>query len=166
MALAIELGYAALLLLAALALLWSRWAAWLKGTMVGGVTALYFFASHAVHAIWGVPSTDALPERFQMIAGLAEEAVEGKPLALYVWVSELRDSKTGAEPRAYRLPYSPRLHDEIAEGMKRGNNGTDQMGTAEPKPGATGGSFFGLHPGNDEQQIVISDLPAPRLPLK
>ena len=166
MALAIELGYAALLLLAALALLWSGWPASLKGSLVAAVTGLYFFGSHAVHAIAGTPSTDALPEHFEMVAALVDEPSENRPGALYVWVSELPGEKAKVEPRAYRLPYTKKLHREISEGQQRGKGGADQMGTAEPKPGPAGGGFLGLKPGNDEQEITISDLPAPRLPQK
>jgi hypothetical protein len=166
MALAIELGYAALLLLVALSLLWSRWPGWLRGGVVAGVTALYFVGSHAVHAIWGVPSRDGLPERFQMVAALVDEPSGDRPGALYVWVNELQDKRPNAQPRAYRLPYTRELHEQLSDGMRRGGDGVDQMGTAEPKPGAAGGGFFGLRPGNDEQEIRIRDLPAPRLPAK
>lgn len=42
MTLPIVLTFAALLVVTALALLWSRWPAWTKGLLVLGVTAFYF----------------------------------------------------------------------------------------------------------------------------
>ncbi|TXH59987.1 MAG: hypothetical protein E6Q93_07700, partial [Burkholderiaceae bacterium] len=61
---AVVLSFAALVLLAALALLWSRWPAWLKSLLVIAVTGFYFYADDALHGIAGLPSRDALPERF------------------------------------------------------------------------------------------------------
>ena len=68
-------------------------------------------------------------------------------------------------PRAYKLPYTRKLHRQIEEGLKKGNSGIQQMGVAEAKAGAGKGLGF-LRPGNDEQEIKISDLPSPQLPEK
>ena len=72
MSLALILAFAAIALLTLLALLWSRWPAWMKAALVFAVTALYFVGHDAVHAIWGIPSTDALPERFTLLAAVIE----------------------------------------------------------------------------------------------
>ena len=165
MSIALVIAYAALLLLLACALLWSAWPDWLKGVLVIAVTALYFFGNESVHSIWGVPSTDALPERFLMLAAAIEEPTAKTSGALFVWISQLRDGKPTLEPRAYKLPYSRELHKQIDDGLKKGRDGVSQMGSAEIKNGKRG-SFFGLNPGNDEQEIKIRDLPTPQLPEK
>lgn len=165
MTLAIVIAYAALLLLLACALLWSAWPVWLKAVLVIGVTMLYFYGTEAVHSIWGIPSTDALPERFLMLAAAVEEPTPKTSGALFVWISQLRDGKPTLEPRAYRLPYTRELHAQINDGIKKGRDGVSQMGSAEVKIGKRG-SFFGLLPGNDEQEIKIRDLPTPQLPEK
>jgi hypothetical protein len=167
MSLSLILAYAALLLLLACALLWSRWPGWMKTVVVAGVTVLYFYGHAAVHSIWGIPSTDALPERFLMLSAVVQEPTARGPGALYLWVSELREGQPLNEPRAYRLAYTKELHAQIDEGLKRGRDGVSQMGTAEPKPVKPGtGGFAGLKPGPDEQEIKIRDLPAPQLPEK
>ena len=51
MTLALILSFAALALLCVLALLWSRWPAWLKGILVVGVTVFYFYADSVVHQL-------------------------------------------------------------------------------------------------------------------
>ena len=161
---AVVLSFAALVLLAALALLWSRWPAWLKGLLVIGVTGFYFYADDALHGLSGLPSRDALPERFVLLAAVIDEPNAKSKGALYVWVNELKDGKPAAQPRAYRLPYQKDLHALLNEGMKKVRQGISQMGTAEPKSGPKG--FSWLRPGSDEQNVKIRDLPVPQLPEK
>jgi len=166
MSLSLILSYAVLLLLVACALLWSRWPVWMKTVVVAGVTVLYFYGHAAVHSIWGVPSADALPERFLMLSAVVREPSARDPGSLYLWVSEMREGESPHEPRAYRLPYTKALHAQIDEGLKRGRDGISQMGTARRKLDKPGGGAFGLEPGADEQEIKIKDLPVPELPEK
>ena len=155
---------AALSALCLLALLWSSWPGWLKGLLVLAVTGFYFVAYDAVLSVWGLPSRDALPERFVLLATMIEEPTSKSSGALYVWVNALEDGKPAAQPRAYRLAYSKDLHALLNEGMKKNRNGVSQLGTTEPRRGARGLNW--LRPGNDEQEIKIRDLPAPQLPEK
>ena len=165
MGLAIVLAFAALLLLTLLALLWSRWPGWLKGVLVLAVTALYFYGNDALHQIWGVPSTDALPDRFVMLAAAVDEPAGKAPGSIYLWVSVPREGLNKLEPRAFRVPYSKELHTQIDAGQRKGRDGISQMGIAEAKAGA-GRSQSWLRPGNDEQEIKIRDMPSPQLPEK
>ena len=165
MGLALVLSFAALLLLILLALLWSRWPGWLKGVLVLGVTGLYFFGNDAVHQIWGVPSIDALPERFVMLAAAVDEPAGKAPGSIFMWVSEPREGVKKLEPRAYRVPYTKELHAQIDAGVRKGRDGISQMGTAEAKAGNARGVGW-LKPGNDEQEIKIRDMPSPQLPEK
>ena len=100
-----------------------------------------------------------------MLAAAIEEPTPKTSGALFVWVSQLRDGKPTLEPRAFKLPYSREMHKQIDDGLKKGRDGISQLGTAEAKPGKRG-AFFGLNPGNDEQEITIRDLPSPQLPEK
>jgi hypothetical protein len=161
---AVVLSFAALVLLCTLALLWSRWPAWLKALLVVGVTGFYFYADGQVHGLAGWPSRDALPERFVLLAAVIDEPSSKTRGALYVWVHELTDGKPSAQPRAYQLPYAKDLHALLNEGMKKVRQGISQMGTAEPKAGPKG--FSWLRPGSDEQSVKIRDLPVPQLPEK
>ena len=81
MSLALIIAFAALLvLLCTLALLWSRWPAWMKTLLIVGVTCLYFYGHEAVRAIWGVPSDEALH------AALADARPDAVALAGYMRV--------------------------------------------------------------------------------
>jgi hypothetical protein len=164
--LALILGFAVLLFLLALSLLFSRWPAWMKTLLVLGVTGLYFFGYEAVREIWGVPTPESLPPRFVMLAAAVDEPAGQKPGSIFLWVSEIVEGRTGLVPRAYRVPYSKNLHTQIDEGIKRGKDGASQMGTAEIKVvgNKRGGSL--LKPGSDEQEIKIRDMPSPQLPEK
>jgi len=164
MTLSMVLSFAALALLCTLALLWSRWPAWLKGVLVVGVTVFYFYADEVVHQMWGWPSSDALPERFVLLAAVIEEPNTKSAGALYVWLNALDNGKPAAQPRSFKLPYSKDLHALLNEGMKKARQGVSQMGTSEPRAGKRGLSW--LRPGNDEQVVKIRDLPSPQLPEK
>ena len=140
-------------LLLALALVFSKWPNWLKGLLAVGVTGFYFWGYASVHSLLGIPSTDALPEKFVMIAAIVDEPRPKFDGALYL------------QPRAYKLPYSRPVHEMIVEGMRKGRDGVNQMGTAEARPGDGKGSGW-LKPGNDEQEVKIMDLPTPHVPEK
>lgn len=164
MTLTIILTLAALAALCVFALLWSRWPRWLKTLLVLGVTVFIFWANDTVHGIWGWPSSDALPERFVLLAVVIEEPTKTTSGNLYVWVNALEDGKPAAQPRAYKLPYTKDLHALLNEGMKKVRQGVSQVGSSKPKHGPKG--FSWLRPGSDEQDIKIRDLPLPQLPEK
>jgi hypothetical protein len=164
MTLSVVLSFAALVLLCALALLWSRWPVWLKGILVVGVTVFYFHADELVHNMWGWPNAEALPERFVLLAAVIDEPTPKNSGALYVWVNALQDGKPSPQPRAYRLPYAKDLHALLNEGMKKARQGVTQIGTTEPKAGRKGLAW--LRPGSDEQVVKIADMPMPQLPEK
>ncbi|MBI3367663.1 MAG: hypothetical protein HY021_04185 [Burkholderiales bacterium] len=164
MTLPLILSFAALAFVALLALLWSRWPAWLKGLLIVGVTLFYFVADDLVHGLWGWPSSDALPARFVLLAAVIDEPSPKQAGGLYVWINALEDGKPSAQPRAFRLPYSKDLHALLNESMKKAREGVSQLGTSEPKVGKTGLSW--LRPGNDLQVIKLGDMPVPQLPEK
>ena len=151
--------------LLALALVFSNWPRWLKGLLALGVTVFYFWGYMSVHSLLGIPSTDALPERFVMIAAIVDEPRPKLAGALYVWITPIEEGQGVIQPKAYKLPYSRPVHEMIVEGMRKGRDGVNQMGVAEAKPGNGKGSGW-LKPGNDEQEVKIMDLPTPHAPEK
>lgn len=158
------LAYCAILALLVLALLWSRWPAWMKGLLVVAATVLYFHGDELSHRVAGFPSADALPPRFVLLAAVIEEPTAKGPGALYVWANALEDGKPAAQPRAYRLAYRKDLHALLDEGLKKARQGVTQLGTAEPRAGRAGLPW--LRPGNDDQVLKIRDMPAAQLPEK
>ena len=165
MTLPIIIVFSLLTLLVALALVYSRWAGWLKGLLAVAVAVFYFYGYMAGHSLMGLPSSDALPERFVMLAALIDEPTSKHNGALYVWITPIEEGKSFLQPRAYKLPYSRKMHEQISEGMRKGREGVAQMGTAEAKVGNGKGPSW-LNPGSDEQEIKIMDLPSRQVPEK
>lgn len=164
MGLALTLSFSALALLAVMALLWSRWPAWLKGLLVAAVAVFHFWVDDVAHNLSGWPTTDPLPERFSLLAVVVEEPSKKSDGALYVWVNAIEAGKPAAQPRAYRLAYTKDLHALLNEGMKKARNGVSQLGSAQPRQGK-GGFFAWLKPG-DDQVVKLRDMPLPQLPEK
>jgi len=156
--------FVALAFLLLLALLASSWPRGVKLGLLLAVTGLYFGAEQALRQVWGWPSRQALPDRFVLLAVVADEPRGAQPGALYVWVNALVDGRPLPEPRAYALPYSKPLHALLDEGMKKARQGITQMGTATPMAGQQGLSW--LRPGTVDQEIKVRDLPLPQLPEK
>ena len=87
MTLALILSLAVLVLLCALALVWSRWPAWLKGLLVVGVTVFYFFAEDLDVQEQGFLVESAsfqlqLPIEGEMSYDLGTDTADGAPLTL------------------------------------------------------------------------------------
>ena len=166
MSLALVLSFAVLLALLAMAMLWSRWPAWLKALLVLGVSGFYFVGHEAVREIWGMPTNDPLPARFVMLAAAVDEPTSKTSGSIFLWVSEIVEGRSGLAPRAHRQQYSKALHTQIDEGLRRSKDGVGQMGTAEIKVTGNKRGYGWLKPGNDEQEVKIRDLPSPQLPEK
>ena len=79
MTLTLIIVFALIALLLALALVYSQWPRWLKGLLAIAVSGFYFYGFSAAHSMLGIPSTDALPERFVMLAALIGEPVNSIP---------------------------------------------------------------------------------------
>ncbi len=111
----------------------SRWKWWVKaGTIV--ITVAFFYQSYlSLNAILGYPTSQDLPPRFQIHWMILNEPNKqtGDPGAVFMWVGELdaRDRPLGT-PRAYRVPYSNRLHQAADLATREiGENGAELMGT-------------------------------------
>jgi hypothetical protein len=165
MTLSLVLTFAVTFALLGMALIWTQWPQWLKAVVVVAIFSMYFAGFQTAMSLVGTPSTQALPERFVMLAAMVEEPRGKNPGAIYLWVNPITDGKSQLQPRAYKLPYSKRVHEQVNEGIRKGKDGVSQMGVAEAKDGNGLGSSW-LQPGNDEQEVTIRDLPVPQLPEK
>jgi hypothetical protein len=146
-----------LLMLDAL-LLWTtigsrgRW--WLKIVVMLVVLTFNFAVWNALDTYRGWPTTEPLPARAVFIASAIEEPseVDHNPGVIYVWLVPLHHNQpflgyraSGAEPRAYREPYSQELHQAIqqAQNMQRHGTGQPVMLTSRRGPGTRGANHRG-----------------------
>ena len=86
----------------------------------------------ALPSYQGWPTSQTLPEKAAMMGGAIHEPRPGSndTGAIYLWLVPLKDKvvngetilsydRPNGEPRAYRLPYSRRMHERMAKAMMR-----------------------------------------------
>jgi hypothetical protein len=135
-----------------------RW--WLKLTAIVGTCAFMFAVWHALDSFSGWPTDERPPAHAVFLGGSVDE-----PDAIYVWLIPAKEDgplsykASGAEPRAFRLPYSRRLHQEVDRGNKLAKAGAAVQFELQGK--ARGGE---ARQGRGGPRI--SRLPPPALPRK
>jgi len=163
----LALVYALLAFLLLCLCLATRWPLWVKTLGVVLVSGFYMFGHSTFQGIAGWPSDDELPRRFMLLSAVFDEPSPARnhPGAIYIWVHPMKDNQLLAMPRVHRLPYEKDLHRILGDGVKKARDGNTQMGSTEPKRGASGLSW--LRPASDDKvQIKLTDMPRAQLPEK
>jgi len=183
-------GIAFALLISVLLLLWfvigSRGQWWLKVPVIAATMFLSIGIWYSVNDLLGWPTADSLPTKFQIHWIVIEEPNKktGDEGSIYIWASDLNPQPNGelwkfhsmddsGEPRAHRMPYSRKLHEQsiaIMQIIKKGGQfkGTmkkpgeldSKSGKKKGKPGKRGGDF------SKEQTPMFYQLPPPNFPVK
>ena len=81
-------------------------------------TSTYF----TVRSLFGYPTTDPLPAKFVYVSHMVHE-----PYDIYFWLLEMGSK----EPRAYRIPYEKRFHEEANKAQQMTAEGGYVMGSFE-----------------------------------
>ena len=116
----------------------SRFAWWVKATMIvvsSGFFVEVFFASKG---LLGWPASGALPPKFQLLwTRVVEPDVKaGNRGAIYLWVEEVDGNNVPSGlPRSYQLPYSVKLADRTLKARDEIMAGNPQEGTANDMEG-------------------------------
>lgn len=148
--------------------IYSRWPLWVKFGTIAAVTGLYFLTWQALPGMMGWPARDELPERFIFLASSVHEPnkTTGDPGVIQMWVTPItEDDQPSRRARAFAVPYTKALHQDIVEAKKEMRNGILQMGTAKPafqSEKATDTRRFA----RKAQHIELQKLPDPALPEK
>lgn len=160
-------AYVALAILLLGLSVYSRWSLWVKISAIV-LTGFFYYATYlSLEDLLGWPTQSDLPSEFIMLAGKIEEPDETADTdgAIYIWALALRGDRLYDTPRAYELPYSKPLHNQVSEANKKIRRGVTQIGKSENivvhKP-IVGQNWF------EEriQRVTIYDLPDPELPDK
>lgn len=187
-------AYALLGVLVLVVLAGLRLPRWLKAAAVVAVSACYLVVFFATQHLLGWSAPAALPDRFQVLwtRVVEPDPAHGKPGAIHLWIEVLDEANLpSGEPRAYRLPYSPRLAGRVSHAQGEIMKGRPQGGRAQvfgttadtaPQGGAAnapspngvpaGGDPSGgglLDPaflGGQSKTVELAPLPAPMLPDK
>ncbi len=124
------------------------------GFLLGGFAAL--------QAMLGWPTETAPPARFQLYAALVHEPdrLSSSNGAIYLWLSpQAADGEPGGPPRAYALPYSRALHEQVARAQQRLQEG-------RPVEGAAGRPMDQTLLGTRSLQVELFEAPPVKLPPK
>ncbi len=79
----------------------------------------------------GWPSKSALPQEFQLHWAIINEPdkIKNTEGAIYMWVTELdNENKNKGLPRAYKIDYTRKNHEEIMKGLISLGDGIQQKG--------------------------------------
>ena len=80
--------------------------------------------------IQGWPTERDLPKQFFLHAVNIDE-----PSNIYLWGTEFTQGLAQTEPRAYRLPYTPALHDKVDKATRKLRKGLPVIGQVAPDAG-------------------------------
>lgn len=162
------LAYAALGVLVLGLNIYSRWPLVVKLATILLVSGLYFVTWQALQGLQGWPTQDAMPQRFILLSTSVHEPnkTTGDAGVIQLWVTPIGpDDQPSRRPRAFAVPYSKDLHQEIAEAKRGMRNGILQLGTAravkDPQQVRDSTRFA-----RAVQKITFQDLPDPALPEK
>ena len=100
----------------------------IKTRAITVVLGAAFYITHflSLNGLGGWPAALTLPQEFELHAFTIVEpnSIQNEAGHIYVWIQETGD----AEPRAYSLPYSSSVHDQLTASEKRRQEGFQQKG--------------------------------------
>ena len=90
--------------------LYTRWSWRVKALLIGIVSALYLVTYYSLPPLLGWPADEELPQRFNLVAVYVTEPDKstGAEGEIFLWATDMAQGPRGAEPRAYRVPFSGR----------------------------------------------------------
>ena len=141
------------------------WQARLVATATAILLAVVTLAS--VPGLLGWPSDEEPPAKFRLLAVHVQQPDKQTRDAgsVFLWAIDAENLVRGAEPRAYRLPYSGPLHETAAAAATKLGKGVAQLGEFSGSPRAAGGWLE--EPGLDRQATIalrFYDVPDPLYP--
>lgn len=102
------IAYVALAVLLLSLFLYTSLGWWIKAPALVLVSSFYYVSYVSFPQLLGWPTPYGLPERLYIIAATVEE-----PQAVYLWARDLSHGLRITRPRAYKLPYSKKLHEKV-----------------------------------------------------
>ncbi len=115
----------------------SRWRWWIKGGAIV-VTTLFFIGTYvAMTAVLGWPAYTSYPPRFSLLHTkvIEPDKFTGVTGQIFVWVEELDENNIPREkPRAFQLPYSDALAEQLRGAQNKLDSGEGVMGELQGDP--------------------------------
>jgi len=148
--------------------LYSNWSWKVKaGTII--LTSIFYIVTYlSFPPLLGWPTSETLPERFQLIAAHVQQPnkITGDDGSIYLWVSRIENLASPSPPRAHRLEYSNELHEMVIKANSNLNKGIAQLGEAEDQENIIDNVRDAPRSGQKSVKIQFYDLPDPMFPDK
>jgi len=148
--------------------LYSNWSWKVKaGTII--LTSVFYIITYLSYPhLLGWPTSETLPERFQVIAAHVKQPnkITGEGGAVYLWVAQIDNLASPSPPRAHRLEYSNELHEMVIKANSKLNKGIAQLGEAEDNDNIIDDLRDAPRSGQVSIKIQFYDLPDPMFPDK
>lgn len=156
----------------------------LKAAVVAFVLYCSFGIWHSLSGLSGWPSDELMPKKFMLHWALIKEPSKidiNQKGSILMWASSSDDDessskKTKNEPRVYKLPYTPEMHEKLSKVMQKLAQGKGVVGEKSEAEGKGGqgqkggkkgyGNQKGYGSLSNEQDYIFYDLPAPVMPQK
>ena len=117
----------------------------------------------------GWPTDDTLPQRFNLVAIYVQEPDKssGAEGEIFLWATDMAKGPRGAEPRAYRVPFTGALHAKVVAAGNKIRKGLPQLGEiSEEQVGPHARPTDATQGGQKSVAIEFFDLPDPLFPEK
>jgi len=123
-------GYVIIALLLTIFCLQTRYHWGLKAVMIVVVSLFYSLNYFSMLGILGWPTEQELPDNFRLVAAQVIEAnkLTGTEGAVYIWATPFDKTLGLTTPRAYQIPYSETLHQQLSGAVEKQKQGITQIG--------------------------------------
>jgi len=148
--------------------LYSKWSYQVKAITILVTSAFYVISYFSFPPLLGWPTSQALPSHFRLLSSEVHQPdkLTGKEGAIYLWVKEVEDITIQVLPRAYTLPYSSLLHEQIISAQSKIDRDIPQLGEYEEDDSMRVKVLDSSETGQESLDIQFYDLPDPLFPDK
>jgi hypothetical protein len=158
--LGIIFAYLVLALLLLVLLTRTRWGLTVKALAVVAVGLVGYSTVISYSPLIGWPTGIGLPKRFNLVGIHVDEPNKNTQTkgTIYLWLTDMEQQIGKNIPRAYKIPYSPALHNKLNEASKKLRKNLPQLGETEFVRNAV--------TGRPEVDLQFFDMPDPLFPEK
>lgn len=148
--------------------LYSNWSWRIKVGAIVVVTIFYVISYLSFPPLLGWPTTENPPQRFKLLAAHVEQPDKamGTEGGIYLWITQIDDLTAYGAPRAYKLPYSDRLHEAVITANAKLKQDMPQLGELNEEGSMRAQVQDNTRAGAADAPIVFYDLPDPLFPEK
>jgi len=141
--------------------LFSSWNWFVKASANVLVLGFFIVTYHSWPGILGWPTARDLPSNFYLHAVNIDE-----PRFIYIWGADLDHGLGTTVPRAYSLPYSPKLHDRVDKATRKLRKGLPVIGQVKTIAPTNTDVNVQEQTQASDSEIVFIDAPQALIPGK